>query len=305
MRDLDHAGVRLPPKPRSRPGNYPTCQPGAPVWASMDRSGSGGGTTKMLDHDSRLPEAALTAPQSVVALVDAASPVERELIGHWLAEGGITQEFGTSAPVTQIDLDPTAVTDRLVGRGDDPLVVPVRVLWLPPERDGVRRTTFSDLITLTNPRKPHRFMQRRLLSKAPDRHLVLTGQPARLSELRANNPGSAGCPGRFRPGHRARGHRRPGTRRARGHRRPVQGAAAGGRGDPRLAGIPAAGSTASPRRPGCRPARCTAGPRRGCANSSRPSPAWYRTCSPRPCARCTPPPGRSTPTSPAWTDCAP
>ncbi|MFE4457622.1 glycerol-3-phosphate 1-O-acyltransferase [Nocardia tengchongensis] len=151
----------------------------------------------MLDHDSRLPEAALSSPQSVVALVDATSRVERELIGHWLAEGGITQEFGTSAPVTQIDLDPAAVTDRLVRRGDDPLVVPVRVLWLPPERDGVRRTTFSDLLTMSNPRKPHRFMQRRLLGKAPDRHLVLTGQPARLSELRANNPASAIVPDAF------------------------------------------------------------------------------------------------------------
>ncbi|MFE5289346.1 glycerol-3-phosphate 1-O-acyltransferase [Nocardia sp. NPDC056611] len=151
----------------------------------------------MLDHDSRLPEAALTAPQSVVALVDAASRVERELIGGWLAEGGITQEFGTSAPVTQIDLDPAAVTDRLVGRADDPLVVPVRVLWLPPERDGVRRTTFSDLLSLSNPRKPHRLMQRRLIGKAPDRHLILTGQPARLSELRANNPGSAIVPDAF------------------------------------------------------------------------------------------------------------
>lgn len=151
----------------------------------------------MLDHDSRLPEAALTAPQSVVALVDAASRVERELIGGWLAEGGITQEFGTSAPVTQIDLDPAAVTDRLVGRADDPLVVPVRVLWLPPERDGVRRTTFSDLLTMSNPRKPHRLMQRRLIGKAPDRHLILTGQPARLSELRANNPGSAIVPDAF------------------------------------------------------------------------------------------------------------
>ncbi|UGT39896.1 glycerol-3-phosphate 1-O-acyltransferase [Nocardia yamanashiensis] len=150
----------------------------------------------MLDHDSRLPRAAST-PGSVVALVDAAGQVERELVGNWLAEGGIAQEFGTSAPVTQLDLDPDAVTARLVGRSDDPLVVPVRVLWLPPERDGVRRTTFNDLLTLTNPRKPNRFVQRRLLAKAPDRHLVLTGAPARLSELRANNPGSAGAPEAF------------------------------------------------------------------------------------------------------------
>ncbi|WP_306356835.1 MULTISPECIES: glycerol-3-phosphate 1-O-acyltransferase [unclassified Nocardia] len=146
----------------------------------------------MIDHDSRIPTAT-TAPRSVVALVDSTTHVERELVGSWLAEGGINQEFGTEAPVTQIDLDPTAIATRLVDRHDDPLVVPVRVLWLPPERDGVRRTTFTDLITLSNPRKPNRLMQRRLIGKAPDRHLVLTGQPARLSELRANNPGAAGA----------------------------------------------------------------------------------------------------------------
>ncbi|WP_067531060.1 glycerol-3-phosphate 1-O-acyltransferase [Nocardia crassostreae] len=150
----------------------------------------------MLDHDSRLPEAT-TTPGSVVALIDATGRVERELVGNWLAEGGIAQEFGTAAPVTQLDLDADAVTSRLVGRSDDPLVVPVRVLWLPPERDGVRRTTFTDLLTLSNPRKPNRLMQRRLINKAPDRHLVLTGQPARLSELRANNPGAAGAPEAF------------------------------------------------------------------------------------------------------------
>ncbi|ATL71500.1 glycerol-3-phosphate 1-O-acyltransferase [Nocardia terpenica] len=147
----------------------------------------------MIDHraGAPTPTAPATAPRSVVALVDASSPVERELIGGWLAEGGIAAEFGIDAPVTQLDLDAPAVAGRLVGRRDDPLVVPLRVLWLPPERDGVRRTTFADLISLSNPRKPHRLMQRRLVAKAPDRHLVLTGQPARLSELRANNPSVA------------------------------------------------------------------------------------------------------------------
>lgn len=150
----------------------------------------------MIDHDSRVPTAT-TAPRSVVALIESATRVERELVGNWLAEGGITQEFGSDAPVTQIDLDAEAVAARLVDRRDDPLVVPIRVLWLPPERDGVRRTTFTDLVTLNNPRKPNRLMQRRLVDKAPDRHLVLTGQPARLSELRANNPGAAGAPEAF------------------------------------------------------------------------------------------------------------
>lgn len=128
---------------------------------------------------------------SVVALVEASSRVERELIGAWLADGGLAAELGTDAPVTQIDLDAGAIADRLTGRTDDPLVVPVRVLWLPPEREGVRRTTFADLATLTNPRKPHRLAQRRLVRREPDRHVVLTGRPARLSELRANNPEAA------------------------------------------------------------------------------------------------------------------
>ncbi|GAB2715379.1 glycerol-3-phosphate 1-O-acyltransferase [Nocardia thraciensis] len=149
--------------------------------------------SRMIDDRADVPTATPeTAPNSVVALVDAASPTERELIGGWLAEGGVAAELGVDAPVTQIDLDAAPVAARLVGRLDDPLVVPVRVLWLPPERDGVRRITFADLATLSNPRKPHRLLQRRLIAKAPDRHLVLTGQPARLSELRANNAAVAG-----------------------------------------------------------------------------------------------------------------
>lgn len=144
----------------------------------------------MIDH-AGVPDTTDAGPRSVVALVDASSGVERELIGTWVAEGGVARECGTGAPVTQLDLDAQAVAARLVGRRDDPLVVPVRVLWLPPERDGVRRMSFADLALLTNPRKPNRLVQRRLVRKAPDRHVILTGQPARLSELRANNPEAA------------------------------------------------------------------------------------------------------------------
>ncbi len=143
----------------------------------------------------RTPPPSSTNPApAVVALVDASTPVEHELIGHWLADGGLAAESGIDASpgdgkasVTRIDLDVDAITDRLLGRDDDPLVLPVRVVWLPPERDGVRRTTFRDLATLSNPRNPNRLMQRWIVRKAPDRHQVLTGQPARLSELRARH----------------------------------------------------------------------------------------------------------------------
>ncbi|MFD6159078.1 glycerol-3-phosphate 1-O-acyltransferase [Nocardia sp. NPDC060256] len=146
----------------------------------------------MIEHRGATPADTerAPAPGSVVALVDAASPVERELIGTWLTEGGIAKEFGTDAPITQLDLDAGAVAGRLVGRHDDPLVVPLRVLWRPPERDGVRRITFADMALLTNPRKPNRLAQRKLAGR-PNRHVVLAGQPALLSELRTNNPEAA------------------------------------------------------------------------------------------------------------------
>ncbi|WP_227998336.1 glycerol-3-phosphate 1-O-acyltransferase [Nocardia australiensis] len=147
----------------------------------------------MIDHrgDSPAPAQRATTPRSVVALVDAGSRVERGLIGAWLTDGGLVGELGIDVPVTQLDLDSDAIATRLVGRHDDPLVLPVRVLWLPPERDGVRRVTFADLALLSNPRKPHALAQRRLIGKSPDRHVVLTGAPALLSELRANNPEAA------------------------------------------------------------------------------------------------------------------
>ncbi|MGI5221611.1 glycerol-3-phosphate 1-O-acyltransferase [Nocardia sp. CA-290969] len=145
----------------------------------------------MIENLGGAPAPADDPPESVVALVDSASRTERALVGRWIAEGGLAADLGVHAPVTQLDLDAGAVAGRLTGRTDDPLVVPVRVLWLPPERDGVRRVTFGDLALLTNPRRPNRLAQRRLVSRSPDRHIVLTGAPARLSELRANHPEAA------------------------------------------------------------------------------------------------------------------
>lgn len=124
-------------------------------------------------------------PQSVVALVDATSTVERELVGDWLAAGGIAGELGVHAPVTVVELDADAIARRLATRRDNPLVVPVKVVWLPPERDGVRRTTLADLTLLSDPRNPNSLAQHWIHRHSPDRHVVLTGAPATLDEMRA------------------------------------------------------------------------------------------------------------------------
>ncbi|MBJ8344248.1 glycerol-3-phosphate 1-O-acyltransferase [Antrihabitans sp. YC2-6] len=133
------------------------------------------------------------APQTTVVLAEVATPVEREVISQWLANGGLGRDAGTKTPVL-VDLNTDEVVNRLVSRSDNPIVLPVRVLWLPKERDGVRRASFKDVATLNNPRNPNRFAQRWIVKRSPDRHRVLTGEPATLDELRNRHLESGGDP---------------------------------------------------------------------------------------------------------------
>ncbi|MCE5289863.1 MAG: glycerol-3-phosphate 1-O-acyltransferase [Nocardiaceae bacterium] len=125
-----------------------------------------------------------------VVLADTTTAVERKLIEQWLAHGGV--EGATRKP-TLVSLDINDIESKLLFRTDDPLVLPVQVLWLPPERDGVRRSQLRDLVTFTNPRNPNRLAQRWIVKNAPDRHRILTGEPARLSELKARNAKAGGA----------------------------------------------------------------------------------------------------------------
>src|SRR5581483_9493707 len=76
---------------------------------------------------------------------------------------------------------------RLLGALPDgnPLVVPVGVTWVPPERDGDRHVTFFDLLALTNPRRPPNRLQARIAARAPDRVHVVPAEPATVEEMRA------------------------------------------------------------------------------------------------------------------------
>lgn len=120
---------------------------------------------------------------SVVLLVDARTPTERDLITTWAAREHPTAEI--------VDHDDPSLGRRLE-HGDDPLVVPVRVTWLPRERDGDRRVRASDLLALTNPHRPHARLQARIARREPDRVRVTAGEPAHAMELRARFREEAG-----------------------------------------------------------------------------------------------------------------
>jgi glycerol-3-phosphate O-acyltransferase len=122
------------------------------------------------------PSSTRTGPASpVIALVDARTPTERELITHWARD-----EDGS---VELLDRDDPALAARLQ-RDDDPRVVPVRITWLPRERDGDRHVRAADLLALTNPHRPWAPLQSRIARREPDRVRVTAGEPAHVSDLR-------------------------------------------------------------------------------------------------------------------------
>jgi glycerol-3-phosphate O-acyltransferase len=122
-----------------------------------------------------------TAPDGpTVVLVSADTPVERAVIDDWLDQAGSGAGDGA---VERVPATGPALQARL-SAGDDPLLVPVRVAWLPAERKGQRRARWSDLLLMTNPRRPRPRVQRRIVRRAPDRWRVVMAEPAYASELR-------------------------------------------------------------------------------------------------------------------------
>ncbi len=79
--------------------------------------------------------AELPAPSLVLTFADA--PVERRIVSEWLN--------GTPW------VDPASLEQALSEAKDDPWVVPVRVAWLPPERNGSRSASLRDLVALSKP----------------------------------------------------------------------------------------------------------------------------------------------------------
>ncbi len=137
-----------------------------------------------------------TAERPVVFLTDASSRYERRLLHEWVARHRppALDVTVTSIPRTRRrrpgdwTLNPR-LRARLARR-DDPLLVPLRVAWLAPERDGQRRASWLDLLKLGDPRDPDPVRQRWFMLTQPDRCRIVMGEPATESALRARWAGS-------------------------------------------------------------------------------------------------------------------
>src|SRR6185295_9875275 len=124
---------------------------------------------------------------------DAASAIERKMLEQWIETNRPEAISPASCEIVAIPPSrgrrrPRAVDPRLeaiLAVGDDPLLAPLRMAWLAPEKDGDRRVGFRDLLTLGDPRDPGLLRQWWVKRRHADRYRVVVAEPAPASALRA------------------------------------------------------------------------------------------------------------------------
>ena len=132
----------------------------------------------------------------VVLVVDASSRLEANLLAGWAR-----RHRPSAVSLDQIRLAPSRrrkpgqQTDpRLearLRRGDNPFVLPVRVVWSPPRLQGTdpprrRKASWLDVLRLGDPRDPDAMRQRIIVERWPHRLTVLTGPGATAERLLAD-----------------------------------------------------------------------------------------------------------------------
>ncbi|MFQ5555232.1 MAG: glycerol-3-phosphate 1-O-acyltransferase [Acidimicrobiia bacterium] len=126
-------------------------------------------------------------------LVEESGPLERKLLHGWIsrncpasvARGDVQEATLPQTRRKRRRRRPDPRLEAFLAEGDDPLLVPLRVLWLPStESDGERRVGLKDLLVFGDPRDPDPIRQRVIHRTRPDRVRIIMGEPARRSEVR-------------------------------------------------------------------------------------------------------------------------
>jgi glycerol-3-phosphate O-acyltransferase len=122
--------------------------------------------------------AAVLGPGSVL-LVQASTSAEARLIRERVAAAG-----GADQPVASLGSAAAEVPGEVLDRGEDTVLVPVRVAWLPEEHSGRRAARLADMLPGRDPYRPSERQQQRILARQPSRARVLVGEPATIGSLR-------------------------------------------------------------------------------------------------------------------------
>ena len=128
---------------------------------------------------------------SYAFLLDASSAFEVELLENWIAanqpEGAGAIEHIRLRPSRRrrrVRPRPESVIKGLLAGDNDPLLVPLRVVWMVPERDGKRAVQLRDLLKFGDPRDPDPLRAHSIYSRFPGLVQIVVGDPATVSGVR-------------------------------------------------------------------------------------------------------------------------
>lgn len=123
----------------------------------------------------------------LVYLLDAPTSVERQIVAESLANDARTRPGAELVPLgggrrtgRKSDSDRF---DAAVSTDDDPLLVPIRVIWSDVSADGTS-VGLIRLLLFGDPHSPSRLRKHWIRRMRPERVRVVTGEPAPLSDLR-------------------------------------------------------------------------------------------------------------------------
>jgi glycerol-3-phosphate O-acyltransferase len=119
-----------------------------------------------------------------VYLLDAASDYEASLLKQWLG-----RDVGGEPTTVRIASSrrgkggESEVLERLLGSAADPFLIPLRVLWMAPKKDGRRSVTWWDVLQPGDPRDPRGLRARWIRLARRDRVRLIAATGASASDL--------------------------------------------------------------------------------------------------------------------------
>ncbi|MBV8949524.1 MAG: glycerol-3-phosphate 1-O-acyltransferase [Actinobacteria bacterium] len=132
--------------------------------------------------------------RSSLYLIDEVDSVERAVLEQWVRDAGGSPSDIVVLP--DLRTAPNGALAEFAGSftaDGDPLLTPLRVAWLPKERDGRQTARLRDLV-LGDPRHPPQWRKLWMRRAANDRVRVIAAEPALLSDLRDRFTSGGGHP---------------------------------------------------------------------------------------------------------------
>ncbi len=150
--------------------------------------GGNGYAEKELAYEPRWP----IKKGPYLVLLETSGPLERRLLQGWIRRNKPSDSQRGDVQVALLPrsrrknrrrrLDPRI--EAFLQSGTDPLLIPLRVSWLPAKRGGRRKVGWRDVLSFGDPRDPDPIRQYAIYKWRPDRCRIVIGQPSRASAIR-------------------------------------------------------------------------------------------------------------------------